>query len=170
MVKTMSKSEDSLQEAFAGESQANRMYLAFAEKADEEGYPQAARLFRAAAEAEAVHAKNHLKAMKKVKATKENLREAIAGETHEFKEMYPGMIDAAQSEGDKAAERTFRYANDVEEIHARLYHDMMENLESRGVEESPYYVCPVCGMTAERVPPDKCPVCGVKGDKFKRID
>jgi rubrerythrin len=166
----MTRSEDSLQEAFAGESQANRMYQAFAEKADEEGYPQAARLFRAAAEAEAVHAKNHLKAMNKVKATKENLREAIAGETHEFKEMYPGMIDTARSEGDKAAERSFRYANDVEEIHARLYHDMMENLESRGVESSPYYVCPVCGMTAEKVPPERCPVCGVKGDKFKRID
>jgi len=169
-VEIMTRSEDSLQEAFAGESQANRMYQAFAEKADEEGYPQAARLFRAAAEAEAVHAKNHLKAMNKVKATKENLREAIAGETHEFKEMYPGMIDTARSEGDKAAERSFRYANDVEEIHARLYHDMMENLESRGVESSPYYVCPVCGMTAEKVPPERCPVCGVKGDKFKRID
>ncbi|UEC42775.1 MAG: hypothetical protein METHAR1v1_840027 [Methanothrix sp.] len=84
--------------------------------------------------------------------------------------MYPGMIEAAQSEGDKAAERTFRYASDVEEIHARLYHDMMENLESRGVESSPYYVCSVCGMTAERAPPEKCPVCGVRGERFKRID
>lgn len=167
---SMSKSEDSLQEAFAGESQANRMYLSFAEKADEEGYPQAARLFRAAAEAEAVHAKNHLRAMNAVKTTNENLREAIAGETHEFKEMYPGMIDAARSEGDKAAERSFRYASDVEEIHARLYHDMMENLESRGKESHSYYVCPVCGMTAERVPPEKCPVCGVKGERFRRID
>lgn len=166
----MSKSEECLKEAFAGESKANRKYLAFAEKADQEGYPQAARLFRAAAEAEAVHASNHLKAMKAVKSTKENLREAIAGETKEFKEMYPGMIEAAKAEGEKAAERSFRYANDVEKIHARLYHQMMENLEGSKEESYPYYVCPVCGMTAERVPPEKCPVCGVKGERFKRID
>ncbi len=166
----MSKSEDYLHEAFAGESMANRKYLAFAEKADQEGYPQAARLFRAAAEAETVHAINHLKAMKAVKSTKENLREAIAGETHEFKEMYPTMIDAARADGERAAERSFRYANDVEEIHAGLYHQMMENLEAKKDESYPYYVCPVCGMTAEREPPEKCPVCGVKGERFKRVD
>jgi rubrerythrin len=166
----MSKSEDCLKEAFAGESQANRKYLAFAEKADQEGYPQAARLFRAASEAEAVHASNHLKAMKAVKETKENLREAIAGETQEFREMYPGMIETAEAEGDKAAERTFSYANDVEKIHAKLYHEMMENLEASKEESYPYYVCPVCGMTAEREPPERCPVCGVKGERFKRID
>jgi len=166
----MSNSEDSLKEAFAGEAQANRKYLAFAEKADLEGYPQAARLFRAAAEAEAVHAINHLRAMNAVKTTKENLREAVAGESHEFKEMYPGMIEAAQAEGNRAAERAFRYANDVEEIHAQLYHDMMEGLEARKDESFPYYVCPVCGMTAEREPPAKCPVCGIKGERFMRID
>ena len=166
----MTKSEDCLKEAFAGESMANRKYLAFAEKADQEGYLQAARLFRAAAEAEAVHASNHLRAMKAVKDTKENLREAIAGETQEFKEMYPAMIEAAKTEGDKAAERSFRYANDVEEIHAGLYHLMMEKLEASKEESYPYYVCPVCGMTAEREAPEKCPVCGVKGERFKRID
>ena len=166
----MSKSEDCLKEAFAGESQANRKYLAFAEKADQEGYPQAAKLFRAAAEAETIHAMNHLKAMKAIKNTKENLREAIAGETQEFKEMYPTMIEAAKAEGDKAAERSFRYANDVEEIHAKLYHHMMEKLEASKEESYPYYVCPVCGMTAEREPPEKCPVCGIKGERFKRID
>lgn len=166
----MSKSEDCLKEAFAGESQANRKYLAFAEKADQEGYPQAARLFRAAAEAETIHAMNHLKAMKAVKTTKENLREAIAGETQEFKEMYPAMIETAKAEGDKAAERSFRYANEVEEIHAKLYHEMMEKLETSKEESYPYYVCPVCGMTAEREPPEKCPVCGVKGERFKRMD
>jgi rubrerythrin len=166
----MTKSEDCLKEAFAGESKANRKYLAFAEKADQEGYPQAARLFRAAAEAEAVHASNHLKAMRAVKDTKENLREAIAGETQEFKEMYPAMIVAAKAEGDKAAERTFRYANEVEEIHAGLYHVMMEKLEASKKEDYPYFVCPVCGMTAEREAPEKCPVCGVKGERFKRID
>jgi rubrerythrin len=166
----MSKSEDCLKEAFAGESTANRKYLAFAEKADQEGYPQAARLFRAAAEAETVHAANHLKAMLAVKDTKENLREAIAGETQEFKEMYPAMIETARAEGDKAAERTFSYANEVEKIHAGLYHDMMENLEASKEESYSYYVCPVCGMTAEREPPEKCPVCGVKAERFKRID
>jgi rubrerythrin len=166
----MTKSEECLKEAFAGESEANRKYLAFAEKADQEGYPQAARLFRAAAEAEAVHASNHLKAMKAVKDTKENLREAIAGETQEFKEMYPAMIVAAKAEGDKAAERTFSYANEVEEIHAGLYHEMMEKLDASKKEDYPYYVCPVCGMTAEREPPEKCPVCGVKGERFKRMD
>jgi rubrerythrin len=166
----MSKSEDCLKEAFAGESMANRKYLAFAEKADQEGYPQAARLFRAAAEAEAIHAMNHLKAMKAVKDTKENLREAIAGETQEFKEMYPAMIETAKAEGDKAAERSFSYANEVEEIHARLYHEMMEKLEDSKKESYPYYVCPVCGMTAEREPPERCPVCGVRGERFNRID
>jgi rubrerythrin len=166
----MSKSEEYLKEAFAGESQANHTYLAFADKADQEGYHQAARLFRAAAEAETVHAINHLKALKAIKDTKENLREAIAGETREFKEMYPEMIEAAQAEGNKAAERTFRYANEVEQIHARLYHDMMDRLEEAKEEDYPYYVCPVCGMTAEREPPEKCPVCGVKGERFKKVE
>jgi hypothetical protein len=104
----MSKSEEYLKEAFAGESQANRRYLAFATKADREGYPQVARLFRAAAEAETVHAHNHLRALKGIRSTKENLQEAISGETHEFKSMYPEMIEAAKADGNKEAERTFR--------------------------------------------------------------
>jgi len=166
----MSKSEDCLKEAFSGESQANRKYLAFAEKADQDGYRQAAKLFRAAAEAETVHAINHLKALGAVKSTKENLREAIAGETQEFKEMYPEMIKTAKAEGNKSAERTFRYANDVEQIHAKLYHDMMERLEESKEESFSYYVCPVCGMTAEREPPEKCPVCGVKGERFEEVE
>ncbi len=157
-------------EAFAGESQANRKYAAFADQAESEGYKNIARLFRAASEAEAIHAKKLLKAMGKIHATKENLAESVSGETHEFKEMYPGMIEAAQAEGNRAAERAFRYANDVEEIHAQLYHDMMEGLEARKDESFPYYVCPVCGMTAEREPPAKCPVCGIKGERFMRID
>jgi len=159
-----------LKEAFSGESQANRKYLAFAEKADQDGYRQAAKLFRAAAEAETVHAINHLKALGAVKSTKENLREAIAGETQEFKEMYPEMIKTAKAEGNKSAERTFRYANDVEQIHAKLYHDMMERLEESKEESFSYYVCPVCGMTAEREPPEKCPVCGVKGERFEEVE
>lgn len=166
----MSRTEDDLKEAFAGESQANRKYLAFAKKADQEGYSQAARLFRAAAEAETVHAMNHLKALKAIKDTKENLREAIAGETQEFKEMYPAMIEAAQAEGNKSAIRTFSYANDVEEIHAKLYHDMMDRLEQSKEDDFSYYVCPVCGMTSEKEPPETCPVCGIKGERFKKIE
>jgi rubrerythrin len=165
----LTKTEDFLNEAFAGESQANRKYTAFAAQADREGFSQAARLFRAAAEAEAVHSANHLRALKAIKATKENLREAIAGETHEFKEMYPEMIAAARAEGARDAERSFNYANAVEEYHARLYHDLLEGLEAKK-ESYPYYVCPVCGMTVEREAPEKCPVCGVKGSMFKKVE
>ena len=152
----MTKTEDFLMEAFAGESQANRKYTAFAAQADKEGFPQAAKLFRAAAEAEAVHAANHLRALKAIKTTKENLREAIAGETHEFKEMYPEMIASAKAEGAKDAERSFNYANAVEEYHARLYHDMLEGLEAKK-ESYPYFVCPVCGMTVEKRGPREVP-------------
>ncbi|MCX6673191.1 MAG: rubrerythrin family protein [Methanothrix sp.] len=165
----MTKTEDFLMEAFAGESQANRKYTAFAAQADKEGFAQAAKLFRAAAEAEAVHAANHLRALKAIKTSKENLREAIAGETHEFKEMYPEMIAAAKVEGARDAERSFNYANAVEEYHARLYHDMLESLETKK-ESYPYFVCPVCGMTVEREAPEKCPVCGVKGSMFKKVE
>ena len=165
----MSKTEQFLKDAFAGESQANRKYLAFAAAADKEGYPQAARLFRAAAEAETIHAHNHLRVLKGIGNTKDNLNEAIEGETHEFVSMYPEMIEAANSEGNKEAERTFRYANEVEKIHASLYKDLLNSLD--GVKETySYYVCPVCGYTAEKEPPEKCPVCGTKGDLFRKID
>jgi rubrerythrin len=165
----MTKTDDYLREAFAGESQANRKYTSFAVQAEKDGYSQAARLFRAAAEAEAVHAANHLRVLKGIKATKENLREAIIGETHEFKEMYPEMIAAAKAEGVKDAERTMSYANAVEEYHAKLYHEMLEGLDSKK-ESYPYFVCPVCGMTVDREAPEKCPVCGVKGSMFKKIE
>lgn len=164
----MNKTQKNLQEAFAGESQANRMYLAFAKKADQEGYPQAAKLFRAAAAAETVHAHAHLRAMKGIKGTAENLKAAISGETHEFKEMYPEMIEAAKEEGDKAAERSFSYANAVEEIHAGLYSKVLESLEAP--EECDYYVCSVCGYTCENEPPEKCPVCGSKPQAFSKVD
>ena len=124
----MAKTQENLQEAFAGESQANRKYLAFAKQADKEGYPQAAKLFRAAAAAETVHAHAHLNAMKGVEKTAENLKSAVAGETHEFKNMYPDMIQAAKDEGEKAAERSFTYANEVEKIHAGLYQKALDNL------------------------------------------
>ena len=165
----MSKSEDALKEAFAGESQANRKYLAFAAKADAEGFPQAARLFRAAAEAETVHAHAHLRALKGIRSTRENLQEAIAGETHEFKSMYPAMIENAKAEGNKEAERSFTFANEVEKIHAGLYQKMLDSLDAAKDTDS-YYVCPVCGFTAEKEAPETCPVCGAKGKMFKKVD
>jgi rubrerythrin len=165
----MSRAEDYLKEAFAGESQANRKYLAFAVKADKEGYPQVARLFRAAAEGETVHAHNHLRALKGVSGTAQNLEAAIAGETHEFERMYPKMIEAARAEGNKEAERTFVYANEVEKVHAKLYQKLRDGLGS-SQESYPYYVCPTCGYTAENGAPEICPVCGVKGGMFRKID
>jgi len=165
----MSKTEQALKESFAGESQANRKYLAFAAKADQEGYPQVARLFRAAAEAETIHAHNHLRVLKGIRSTKENLQEAIQGETHEFKTMYPEMIEAAKAEGQKDAVRTFNFANEVEKVHAQLYQKLLDNL-GKSQENPPYYICPVCGYTAEKEPPGTCPVCGTKGEMFKKID
>jgi len=165
----MTKSEAFLEEAFAGESQANRKYLAFATKADQQGYPQVARLFRAAAEAETIHAHNHLKALKGIGNTEENLQEAISGETHEFKDMYPEMIEAAKAEGNKQAERTFTLANEVEKIHAQLYEKLLDSLDT-SQETYPYYICPVCGYTSEKEPPDKCPVCGAKSEVFFKVE
>jgi len=165
----MAKTEQFLKEAFAGESQANRRYLAFAVKADQEGLPQVARLFRAAAEAETVHAHNHLRALNGVRSTKENLQEAIAGETHEFKKMYPEMIEAAKAEGQKAAERSFSYANSVEKIHAELYQRLLDSV-GRPQETYPYYVCPICGNTVEKQAPGVCPICGTKGEMFKKVE
>jgi rubrerythrin len=163
----MTKSEQYLMEAFAGESQANRRYLAFAKQAEKEGYHQAAKLFRAAAEAETVHAHAHLKAAGGIKTTAENLKEAIAGETHEFKEMYPEMIAAAQAEGHKAAERSFTYANEVEKVHAALYEKALANLDKQ--ENVDYFVCRVCGYTCENEPPEKCPVCGTAAKAFFKV-
>ncbi|MDD5476349.1 MAG: rubrerythrin family protein [Syntrophales bacterium] len=165
----MSKTEKNLKEAFAGESQANRKYLAFAERADRDGFRQAARLFRAAAAAETVHAHAHLRVLKGIGTTEENLKEAIEGETHEFKSMYPDMVTAAQDEGNAAAERSFKFAMEVEELHANMYRKMLENLEAGG-REYPYYICPVCGFTAEEEAPENCPVCGAKGSVFQRVE
>ncbi|ABC77889.1 rubrerythrin [Syntrophus aciditrophicus SB] len=165
----MSKTEENLGEAFAGESQANRKYLAFAAKAEQEGYSQVARLFRAAAEAETVHAHNHLRALKGIRSTKENLEEAVSGESHEFREMYPAMIDQARAEGNKEAERSFVYANEVEKVHHRLYEEALAKMGS-AEEVYPYYVCPVCGYTVGKDAPETCPVCGAKGKVFKKID
>jgi rubrerythrin len=164
----MSKSEQHLRDAFAGESQANRKYLAFAKQAEKEGFSQAAKLFRAAAEAETVHAHAHLRALREVGTTAENLKVAVEGETHEFKSMYPEMIEDAKAEGNKTAERSFVYANEVEMVHAELYQNALDNLD--GMEEADYYVCSVCGMTVENEPPDTCPVCGAKASAFFKVD
>ena len=164
----MSKTQDNLQEAFAGESQANRKYLAFAKQADKEGYPQIARLFRAAAAAETVHAHAHLRAMGGIGTTQENLKEAVSGETYEFKNMYPDMIEAAREEGKTAAERSFVYANEVEQVHAQLYQNALDNMDS--LEAVDYYVCGVCGFTCEKEPPDPCPVCGSKAAVFSKVE
>jgi len=167
MVKEGSKTLANLKEAFAGESQANRKYLSFAAKADAEGYPQAAKLFRAAADAETVHALAHFRAMDGVKSTKENLAAAVGGETFEFKNMYPPMIQTADAEGENAAQVSFMNANTVEEIHAKLYQKYLDNLASIPVTE--IFVCQVCGNTVEGNPPDICPVCGAPRAKFKLI-
>lgn len=160
----MSKSEANLKEAFAGESQANRKYLAFAKQADKEGFKQVAKLFRAAAEAETVHAHTHLQALKGVAGTAENLKAAIEGETHEFESMYPKMIEEAAAEGNKQAERAFRYANEVEKIHADLYKKALA--DPAGLKETEYYICSVCGYTCEDHAPENCPVCKAAAKAF----
>ena len=152
-----SKTENNLLEAFAGESQANRKYLAFADKADAEGQKQVAKLFRAAAAAETIHAHAHLRVVGGIKSTEENLQEAIAGETHEFVSMYPQMIEEAKSEGQDAALRSFSLANTVEKIHAGLYQKAFDNLGSN--QDVDYYVCKVCGNTLEGEPHGPCSVC-----------
>ncbi len=162
-----SQTEKNLKEAFAGESQANRRYLAFAKKAEEEGHKQVAKLFRAAAEAETVHAHSHFRVLGGVKSTKENIQEAIAGETHEFKKMYPEFLAQAKAEAIKPAETSFDYANQVEKIHAALYEKALANLGKN--EAVDYYVCPVCGNTVEGKVPDKCPICNVPGSKFVKV-
>lgn len=164
----MQKTKINLMEAFAGESQANRKYLAFAKKAEEEGFKQIAKLFRAAADAETVHAMNHLRELGEIKSTKENLQTAIGGETHEFESMYPQMIKDAEKEGIKGALRSFNYANEVEKIHAGLYKKALDNLGKN--ENVDYYVCQVCGNTVENEAPDKCPICGAPKKSFKKIE
>jgi rubrerythrin len=163
----MSKSEQNLKEAFAGESQANRKYLAFARQAEKEGLKQVAKLFRATAEAETVHALTHLQTLKSVGQTVENLKAAIAGETFEFTKMYPKMIEEAEAEGDKQALRSFRYANEVEKIHASLYEKALA--DPAGLKASEYYICSVCGFTCEDHAPDKCPVCQAAAKAFYSV-
>ena len=167
----MSKTIEDLKTAFAGESQANRRYLAFAKQAEEEGYPQVAKLFRAAAAAETVHALSHLRAMGGVQSTADNLRAAVGGENYEVETMYPPFIKDAEEEQNKKAYNAFKWAWEVEKVHAGLYAQALELMETSGreVDGPDYYVCPVCGYTHESGAPDKCPVCGTPGKRFECV-
>lgn len=161
--------QENLKEAFAGESQANRKYLTFADKAQQEGFPQVAKLFRAAADAETVHAKNHLRVMGGVGKTIDNLKSAISGETDEFKEMYPKFIEQAKREKvSDAVILSFDIANQVEKIHAGLYTEALANLGKNKVTD--YHVCQICGNTVEGEAPDRCPICNAPKTMFKKVD
>ena len=162
--------QDNLQAAFAGESQANRTYLAFAAKAESEGYPQIAKLFRAAAAAETVHAHAHLRVMKGVKGTAENLQTAVSGEAHEFQQMYPEFLEQAEAEGNQAAVVSFRNALAVEKIHHQLYQDAANSLnDGKDLPETAVFVCGVCGNTVRGEAPDRCPICGVPKERFSEV-
>ena len=161
---------DNLQAAFAGESQANRKYLAFAKKAEADGFPQVAKLFRAAAEAETIHAHAHLRVLGGVKSTAENVQAAIEGEGFEYKEMYPKFLAEAEQEGDQAAVHSFKNALAVEEIHYGLYSQALEAVQSgKDLPEASIYVCAICGNTVAGDAPDACPVCGAPKSQFSEI-
>jgi rubrerythrin len=164
----MNKSSDNLKEAFAGESMANRKYLAFAEKADKDGFPQVARLFRAAAAAETVHAHAHLRALDGLKSTAENLQAAIQGENYEATVMYPGFVATAQGEDAKRALLSFARALEAEKGHELLYREALSNLGKEQAEFG-YYICPICGFTHAANAPDVCPVCGAPASSFMYI-
>jgi len=157
---------DDLKEAFAGESQANQKYRAFAARAEQDGFPNIARLFRTTAEAERIHAEGHLKALDGVGTTADNLAAAIEGETHEFTEMYPPMLQRA-TEGGHRAKRMFGYAVEAEAVHARLYALALDAVkQGKDLPETKFYLCPVCGHIEFGEPPESCPICGTKASKF----
>ncbi len=157
---------DNLKDAFAGESQANQKYRAFAKKAEQDGFPNVARLFRTAAEAERIHAEGHLKSLEGIGSTADNLQTAISGETHEYQEMYPPMLDQAKID-DHKAKRMFGYAVEAEAIHAKLYALALEAVkQGRDLTEVEFYLCPVCGNIEIGKPTEPCKVCGAKADKF----
>jgi rubrerythrin len=165
----MASTPDNLQDAFAGESQANRKYLAFAKKAEAEGFANVAKLFRTAAEAETIHAHGHLNAMGGVGSTAENLASAVEGETHEFKEMYPPMLEQAEADGHKA-KRMFNLAMKAEEVHAGLYAQALQAVKGgKDLAETNFYLCPVCGHIELGNAPDACPICGAPGAKFMQV-
>ena len=166
----MGNTKENLAAAFAGESQANRKYLAFSKKAKEDGYLQIAKLFKAAAKAETVHAHNHLRVMDGVRTTTENVAEAISGETYEFKKMYPEFLEVAEKEDEKLASWTFNVANEVEKIHAEMYLQAQKALEKgEDLPSKDIFVCDTCGNTVHKVP-ERCPICGVSKDHFIKIE
>lgn len=158
-----SKTMDNLMAAFAGESQANRKYLAYSNKAEKDGNLNASKLFKAASDAETLHALKHFEVAGKIASTVDNLKDAVAGETHEYKEMYPDFVKIAEAEGNKAAVMSFTFAMKAEEVHARLYQEALDNLDQ--TEEVFYYLCPVCG-NIEKSRPEKCSICGAPGSMF----
>lgn len=167
----MSKTDENLKEAFAGESQANRMYTAFSRKADQDDLPQIARLFRAAAAAETVHALNHFQVMNGVNSTQKNLQAAAEGEASEFEEMYPEFIEQAEEEGAEEAVRTFDYANQVEKIHHEMYTQALDAVKAgNDLPETDIFVCQGCGNTVEDEAPDTCPICGAPRSMFEKIE
>jgi rubrerythrin len=160
---------ENLATAFAGESQANRKYLAFARQAEKEGFGQVARLFRAAAEAETLHALAHLANKGGVGTTLRNLEEAVAGETYEFTEMYPPMVEQAKAEGHKA-KTMLDFANRAEKVHAGLFRQALEALQQgKDLSQMEVYLCPVCGDLELGVPPERCPICGAPAAKFQKV-
>jgi rubrerythrin len=161
---------ENLQAAFAGESQANRKYLAFAKKADADGLPQVAKLFRAAAEAETVHAHAHLRVLGGVKSTTDNLKTAIEGEGYEFKTMYPQFVKEADAEKNAAAGVSFRNALAVEQVHHGLYSNALSVVEKgKDLPPAAIFVCGICGNTVLGNAPDKCPVCGAPRAMFAEV-
>jgi len=165
----MSETTDDLKDAFAGESQANQKYRSYAEKAAKEGFPNVARLFATTAEAERIHAAGHLLALDGVGSTAENLQAAIDGETYEYTEMYPPMLEEAEAAGHRA-KRMFGYAVKAEEVHARLYSMALEAVKrGEDLKAKSFYLCPVCGHIEIGSPPDACPICGAKGPKFIQV-
>jgi rubrerythrin len=166
----MSKTSENLKEAFAGESQANQKYRAFAKKAEKDGFPNIAKLFRTTAEAERIHAEGHLKSMDGIGSTLENLKTAIAGETYEYTEMYPPMYEQAKAEGHKA-KTMFQFALETEKLHAELYTLALQAVEQgKDIEETEIYLCPVCGHLEMGTPPERCPICGVKGEMYVQVN
>ncbi len=160
--------EKNLAEAFSGESQANRKYLAYSKQADLEGFLFIAKVFRAVAEAETIHAHSHLKSLGGIKSTAENLKAAVDGETYEFSQMYPGFIADAKSENNTVAARSFHLANEAEKVHGALYSTLLANMDNK--EEKEVFLCPVCGHIALGEAPDNCPICGTKKSAYRKID
>lgn len=165
----MSTTKENLKEAFAGESQANQKYRAFAKKAEKEGFPNIAKLFITTAEAERIHAEGHLNALEAIGNTAENLKAAIEGETYEYSKMYPPMSELAESENHKA-KRMFKYALDAEKVHAQLYKLALKAAEQgKDLDVSEFYLCPVCGHIEFGKPTDKCPICGTLPEKYVKL-